>query len=214
MKQVIFAAAAILALGAGSASAVPVAAHQGKVVAPPISVKRHVICANAQTDSGIALASETFTDFSGYDSSGAADCRIRAAAIITEIDTVGQYFNGSGPANSVDVTIYKNSAGKPGRVVAAYTGLSYTDSTGFGSFEVKIKRTILTRGTYWIAVQPSMTFGTEGQWGWELQNETHGAADQWEEQGGLGTGCTTWDLPVNCTGYGNDFMFTARGVGI
>jgi hypothetical protein len=31
----------------------------------------------------------------------------------------------------------------------------------------------------------------------------------WEEDGGLGTGCTNWTETVNCVGYAGDFMFTA-----
>ncbi|HEX4510545.1 MAG TPA: hypothetical protein VH328_10710 [Burkholderiaceae bacterium] len=213
MKHIVLAASAALGLAAGSASAVPVASHLGRVVSAPGVLKGHVLCENNGTDSGTGIASETFTDFSGYDSSGAADCRIKAAAFVTEVDTLGQYFNGSGPANSVTLTIYKDKGGLPGKVVAAYPGLAYTDSTGVGGLDVKFKRTLLTKGTYWFAVQPSMTFAAGGQWGWELQSEAVGAADLWEEQGGLGTGCLTWAVTYDCVGYAGDYMFIARGIG-
>lgn len=207
MKQLVLATAAVLALAAGSVSAHPIASVKGQASSGK-AAPAGAVCTTGTSDTGIGIASETFTDFSGYDSSGASDCTVKGKASTSSIQTAGTYYNGSGPANSVTVTFYKSKKGKPGKVAKSYSGLSFTDSTGIGSLGFKFPATKLKK-TEWIGVQPSMTFGVGGQWGWDLSTGVTGAVDQWEEQGGLGTGCTTWEDTASCVGYGGDFLFTA-----
>jgi hypothetical protein len=218
MKYFALAAAAVLALAANSTFAGPSAATHGKVVAPPQSTFKPACGTGFGTDSGTGIASESFAasnGFDNYDSYGAADFVVKGFCLVHDVHVLGQYFNGSGPASSVDVVFYKNSHGHPGKVVKAYMGLPYTDSTGFGSFNVNLpSRLGLVRGRYWISVSAEIDFFTGGQWGWELQNEAAGGTDgQWEEAGGFGTGCTTWTDVNSCVGFGNDFMFELSGRG-
>jgi hypothetical protein len=214
MKQLVLATAYGLTLAIGSLHAAPSAVHVGKPVPPQISVEpTTIVCQQNGTDTGVSAASETFTDYTGYDSAGAASCRLATKTKLTEIDVTGAYFNGAGPANNITVTIFSDNGGRPGAVLKSET----VPNLGSGSdFQIVLSPRIkLKAGKYWISVQPSMTFGTEGQWGWELQSEQWGPVDQWTEDGGLGSHCApfgNWDTPLNCTGNGVDFMYIARGM--
>jgi hypothetical protein len=164
-------------------------------------------------DSGTGIVSQNFTDagFSQYDAAGAADFSGgKKCKAITSVDTTGVYFNGAGPADSVNVIFYKDASGAPGTVMKEYDGLSYTDSTGTGSLNITVPKTKAKhKGTYWVSVVANMAFSAGGEWGWELSTDTNGNADQWENPGGgLGTSCTTWGPNLTCLGFGGDYMVT------
>jgi hypothetical protein len=161
-------------------------------------------------DTGVGIASENDSDDSGVDSQGAVDFTVKKKCVVGTVQTTAVYYNGSGPANSVNVIIYKNTKNKPGKVVKEVDNLKYTDSTGLGSLGVKLGKKAITlkKGKYFVTVVANMTFSTGGQWGWELTSNQVGKADQWENQGGEFGVCPSWGDVLSCTGYGNDFMVT------
>lgn len=159
-------------------------------------------------DTGVAIASQTATDDPGVNSYGATDFSVKKSCTIKSVQTVGAYYNGAGPADSLHVTIYKNKKGMPGKVVADRDNLKYTDSSGLGSLGAKLKTIKLKKGSYWLSVSVNMDLSPGGQWGWELSSDTNGAADLFENSGGEFGVCPTWDTVLNCTGYGNDYMVT------
>jgi hypothetical protein len=159
-------------------------------------------------DTGIGVTSANYSDDSTLDTQGAADFTVKKKCVISKVTTTGIYYNGSGPATDVNVIFYKNKKGVPGAVVKEYDNLKYTDSTGTGALAVKIKKTTLKKGKYFVTVAANMTLGSGGQWGWELTSNQKGAIDQWENQGGGFGVCPTWDDILTCVGFGNDFMVT------
>jgi hypothetical protein len=205
--------------GAGARPAPkPAAVHHGKAAAGvrPHSVGK-VLYDQNNNDAGVGIVSQNFeAAFDIYDSQGADTVKIKQTLVkANEVVVTGVYFNGSGPATSVNVTFYKNSGGLPGGTSASYTGLAYTDLSGFGSFDIKFPTLKLKKGTYWVSVQANMDFGSGGEWGWETTSIQHGTAAVWQNPGnGFSTGCTTYANMQGCIGAlgeGPDFMFTIKG---
>lgn len=162
-------------------------------------------------DSGVGIVSQDFTDsgYDIYDSSGAANFSVKKKCSIKTVSTTGVYFNGAGPADSVNVIVYKAKKGVPGAIVNEQDGLSYTDTTGLGSLSAKVKTIKLKKGSYFVSVTASMAFAAGGEWGWELSTDINGNEDVWQNPGGgLGTTCTTWADNTTCLGYSGDYMVT------
>lgn len=168
--------------------------------------------------SGIGLLSQNFTDsgFSIYSSAGADDFVVTDAAgwTISEVDLTGQYFNGSGPADSFDVTIYNDAGGVPGTVACSESGLSYTN-TG-GSWQIALNPGCnVSTGTYWVSAKANMAFFSGGEFGWTAFSGGAGAGAVWENpDGGISPGCTTWmSLSAGCFSIpvGDAFSFAIVG---
>jgi hypothetical protein len=169
-------------------------------------------------DSGIGVVSQDFeTDFDAYDAQGADDFTIPGGTIwtIREVDVTGVYFNGPGPARSVNVIFYKHGrkVKTPGAIVREYDGIVPADN-GTGSFVITLPRSVSLRaGTFWISVVANMDFATGGEWGWESQNGIQGSPALWQNPGvGFGT-CPSWAPEGACVGTGTgDKMFTLKGI--
>ncbi len=120
------------------------------------------------------VTSQAFTDIGSFAAQGADDFTVTGNG--WEIDTVqvqGAYFNGAGPAQSLNLYILGNAAGIPdttnlsaGSIYAA-ENLSYTD-VGSGDFLIDLPGpgVLLQAGTYWLVVQANMSVAAGGQWGW------------------------------------------------
>ena len=140
--------------------------------------------------------------FDTFDSQAADDFVVPAGQtwIVQQVNVIGEYSGGGGPAASVNVTFYSDSATLPGAAVAGgtYAAVPITTDTA-GAFTIALPTSlVLTEGTYWVAVQTNMDLSF-GQWFWDnrLVQSNSGAA--WENPGdGFGTGCTTWGLKTTC----------------
>jgi len=224
-KTVLLASAAALVLSAGAASAGAV--HPG--LSAKANPAHHVIVFphnasvlydQSQGDNGIGIISQQFTDFSGgtYDAQGADDFTVPAGKTwkVTEVDASGVYFNGSGPADSFNVTFYSKIKGSKEKVKASCNNANYTD-TGFGSPAIKCSANLNggTKGkTYYVSVQAVMAFGNGGEWGWNTNNAQAGKPGLWKNPGGgFGTGCTNYTPVLTCipSGEGPDFAFALQG---
>ncbi len=159
-------------------------------------------------DTGVAIASENDSEDSGINSRAIANFTVTKKCIVNMVSTVGQYYDGAGPADSVDVTFYKNQGGRPTKIVNEQDNLSYNDTTGLGSLTAFLDPVTLKKGSYFVSFVANMTLSQGGQWGWELTSNQVGPMDQWENQGGEFGVCPTWGDVLTCTGYGNDFMVT------
>jgi hypothetical protein len=176
-------------------------------------------------DNGIAIVSQNFeSSLDQYDSQGADDFTIPRGQtwIVSEIDVIGQYFNGSGPATSENVTFFKDAKGIPGAQIGpGNDGIVGADSAG--SFSIKLVNKVkLKRGRYWVSVVANCNFSAEpvcGEWGWEQSSVVTGDPAQWQNPGdGFGTGCTTWGNEFTCLGIaphagddGVDHLFALKG---
>jgi hypothetical protein len=198
-------------------SAAPLTAvHQGQPQAAAVVAPDASCYSQTGTDSGSAILSQNFTDAGGvydqYDSASADDFTLTKTCTANGLMVTGQYFNGTGPATSVDVTYYKNKKSHPGKVVKTFAGLA---PTGSPNFNLKHGKAKLVAGHYWVSPVVNMNFGGGlGEWGWEVINEVTGAMGNFQNPGGGFTSpaaCPTWDTIATCTGISGDFIFTVKG---
>jgi len=204
-KNPIVAAVLVLGLPLVAAAAPAVMGH-GQRAATPAASPDGVCYSSMGTDTLNAILSQNFeATFAAYSSQSAADFVLTETCVARSVDFVGQYFNGSGPADSVDVTVYKNSNNMPGKVLKTFHSRAYSNGA---SFHIKLAGT-LKAGHYWLSPVANMAFGAGGEWGWEVQSETaNGTEGMWQNPGGGFGICPTWDTITNCIGVSGDFMFS------
>jgi len=138
---------------------------------------------------------ETAND--GYDAQGADDFVVPVMQnywMIQQVKVNGTYFNGPGPAASVNVTFYFDSVNFPGAVVSggAFNNLSMSDTAG--SFTIPLPTNlVLTAGTYWVSVQANIDFNPFGEWAWSDRTVASNSPAVWQNPGGgFATSCTTY----------------------
>jgi hypothetical protein len=132
---------------------------------------------------------------------------------ITGMDVDGVYFNGTGPADSVNVRFYSNSGTLPGTLLREYTGLAYT-GTG-GDFVISLPQPMtLGGGTYWVSVQARQDFTPAGQWGWTDRTVQSNSEAAWRNPGGGFGVCPDWQPRGSVCGIDPgvpDQVFLLRG---
>lgn len=165
----------------------------------------------SDNDNGVGIVSQNFeSSFDAYDAQGADDFKLKKTCKLKTVTVAGAYFGGYGPADSVNVTFYKDSKGKPGKVVKDFQNASYTDTSGTGNFTIKTKGS-LAKGSYWVSVQANMDFASGGEWGWNTNNTVRGNPATWQNPGnGFGSGCTKYGTALTtciASGEGGDFTF-------
>ena len=104
---------------------------------------------------------------------------------VEQVNVSGVYFNGPGPAASVNVTFYSNSGTLPGAAVpgGTYTAIPMGDAAG--NFTIPLPSSlVLTAGTYWVSVQANMDFTPGGEWGWTDRTVTSNSPAAWQNPGG------------------------------
>ncbi|NWF50925.1 MAG: T9SS type A sorting domain-containing protein [Ignavibacteriaceae bacterium] len=190
---------------------------KGKVeMFPPTEAVLYEQMANAGTNS---LTSQNFeASFDAYDNQGADDFTVPAGLVwtIQSVEVLGVYYNGAGPANSVNVWFYNNNAGFPGTTAAEVLNIVPSGGLATGSFIITFASPIpLSEGSYWLSVQCNMDYSVGGQWGWTEQTQ-NGLESTWRNPGGgFGTPCTAWGYRVtNCVIGASpyfDFSFRLNG---
>lgn len=139
--------------------------------------------------------SQNFEDiFEAYDSAKADDFKVPKAHtwVIEEVYVVGRYLHGSGPPRSEQVTFYKDTNGLPGDVVATYEVVGDLGG-GAGSFRMRIPKTALEPGVYWLSVVANMDYAVGGEWLWAISTARRLSPSAWENPGGAyRQGCPTW----------------------
>jgi len=166
-----------------------------------------------------SLTSQNFeASFDIYDNQGADDFVVTAPGwSIDLVENLGVYYNGTGPANSVNVFFYNNSAGLPGTLVEQRLNVIPSGGLATGSFVIPISPAVnLSPGTYWVSIQANLDFGVGGQYGW-TEHLPVVTASAWQNPGGgFGTPCATWGYRVatcavvGTAGY-DDFAFRLSG---
>jgi len=218
-------------LACGLATAAPLAVSHSRTATLPAlptggARADSILYSQNGTDSGTSIVSQNFeSTYDAYDSQAADDFTVGANAKITEVDLVGGYFNGSGPASSFNVTFYKSKNGKPGRVLAVFENLPFVVEgampEGVQTFKIAIPGQVpkCCHDSMFVSGQANLDFGPQevvasgGEWGWESQTTVVGAPAVWRNPGdGFGTGCTTYQTETTCIPNGQgDHMFTIRG---
>jgi len=200
-----------------ASAAAPRPAHSGAIRLPPLHASGlTTLYDQTGMDSGIGLVSQNFEDdFDIYDDVIADDFVVPDDKRwkLREIEITGTYFDGIGPAASLNIAIHRNRNSLPGRMVAAYDGIeTYGDQQG--TFSVRLPKGLtLKSGRYWISVQATMDFIESGEWGWETASIATGIPAVFQNPGdGFATGCTSWAPVATCLPYGEgDMLFALRG---
>lgn len=179
--------------------------------------KLSTLWGQTSNDSGFGIVSQNFGD--AFDSAAADDFTVSKNAVwsVKEVDVVGAYSSGGGPAPSENVLFWKGQKGGPGgsKLIAEFDNVAGVDAGGNGNIAITLpgKGLKLHHGHYWISVVVNMPFDPDGQWFWENQTSKEGNRAMWENPGdGYGSGCTTWTDETQCvqTPEG-DHMFTLKG---
>jgi hypothetical protein len=118
---------------------------------------------------------------------------------ITKIGVEGVYSapvpgSNPGPADSVNVFIYADSAGLPGTSVFSQSNIQPSTGLDTGDFQLPLSpAAVLDAGTYWVSVQANQNYETNGQWKWQDRTVQSNKGAAWKNpNNGFGTGCTTW----------------------
>ena len=156
----------------------------------------------------------SFTDFPTDSADLADDFVVPAGQTwnVMSIDADGVYFNGPGPANNWNVFIYTDSGGLPGTQV--YSILATTVTQVGTTFTVTLTpAAVLSAGTYWIEIQPSMTFSPNGEWGWTDRTVQSNSPAAWQNPGGGFGVCPSWTVKTVCvpTAGGPDQVYRING---
>ena len=152
-----------------------------------------------QTDNpGIGgVVSQNFeTSYNTYDNQGADDFIVPTTQnwTIQQVKVNGRYFNGPGPASSVNLTFYFDSGSYPGPIVpgATFNNLSISDAAG--NFTIPLPANlILSAGIYWISVQANIDFNPFGEWAWNDRTVASDSPAVWQNPGGgFATSCSSY----------------------
>ena len=117
---------------------------------------------------------------------------------ITEVNVMGEYSQGGGPASAFNVYFYRDAPGHlPGELIGALLNQPYTGTPP--DFTIHLTAGVFDPGTYWISVQAVMDFNPNGQWFWHNRTLLSNSFAAWQNPGdGYGTGCVTWNRKNAC----------------
>ena len=174
-----------------------------------------------QTDNAAttATSSQNFeAAFDNFDDFTADDFVVPAGQTwnVSQVNVGGQYFNGTGPADSVNVFFFPNSGTLPGSpAVCTFNNVAIASGAATGSFNVILPSSCsLTAGTYWVSMQANMNFTPNGQWGWNDRTVQSNSGAAFENPGG-GFACSGgngWVLKTTCvTGSSPDQSYLLIG---
>lgn len=129
-------------------------------------------------DGGYGWFSQTLSSYPQYDEYLADDFKVPAGHTwkVKEVDTTGFYYNGPGPASSVNVLFWNDKRGLPDKDSKVVECDNLTPKSGLdtGSFQIRLPKSCkanLTGGAkgkrYWVTVQANLQgFFTSGYWAW------------------------------------------------
>ncbi len=187
------------------------------VMVNPLEVVLYDQMSSPGTNSLNSQNFETAND--AFDNQGADDFIVPAGETwnIESIDVLGIYFNGAGPATSVNVWFYNDQAGLPGSTEAEVLSIVPSAGVATGSFTITFTSPVaITEGHYWLSIQCNMDFAVGGQWGWTEHPQFNLESAWTNPGGGFGTACTaSWGYRVtNCavgTVPNTDLAFRLNG---
>ena len=165
------------------------------------------------------ITSQNFeTIYDSYDNQVADDFIIPVGDdswTIESVEVPGVYFNGTGPASSVNIWFYNDNLGLPGTIETSRLDIIPTAGITTGSFLITLNLPVtLQPGHYWLSVQCNMD-SAFGQWGWmeQLQSNSESA---WQNPGsGWANSCSSWGYRITSCNIGSvpyyDLSFRLNG---
>ena len=214
-KTTLLTAASIIALCAGSASAVGPCVPSVAGRLDPFESTKMLYSQNSNY-AGTFINSENFTSsFFLYTDQAADDFVVPRGRTwrITEVDISGQYQQGGNTAESENVSFYKDRSGMPGNAVknGTFSNVNGTDAAGNFAIVLPGRGLKLKPGHYWVSVVINTGFNG-AIWGWDVASVRHGKQAAWQNpEEGWGYGCQTWCAIENAGASGPDLMFDLQG---
>jgi VWFA-related protein len=195
--------------------------HGGEAAGPQLSVlpaAQKVLWDQTDRVGDSVISSENRLDSGGgaFSTEAADDFVVpgKKTWLLQGVDVGGAYYGSSlGPAQSVNVFVYRDSQSFPGALACSQRNLRPSSGLANGAFVINLPSACrLGSGRYWVAVQANQDFSTAGQWGWGVRTAVREKASVWRNPAnGYGTGCSSWERGGTC-GLGNgDFLFRLRG---
>ena len=186
-----------LVLSAKSRLALAVLSVLASFVAAPAASASISLYDQYDNAGAIATSSQNYeSTLNTYDDEVADDFTVtdNSGWFVNQVEVDGQYFNGPGPATSVNVRFYADSSGLPGTMVAERLNVDFTQGPDPGDFVIPLVAGVpLGPGLYWVSVQANQNFTTTGQWGWTDRTVSANSGAAWENPGnGYSTPCVNW----------------------
>jgi len=157
---------------------------------PPKGAK--ILYDQNSSDGTYGFFSQTLSSYPQYDEYLADDFTIPKGHTwkVSEVDTTGFYYNGPGPASSVNVLFWKNKGTLPnGKKPAVECDNLSASNLDTGAFQIALPKSckVSLKGgkkgaTYWVTVQANLAgFNTSGYWAWGTDPSVQGnqAAGYW-----------------------------------
>ena len=174
-------------------------------VAAPVASANITLYDQYDNAGTIATSSQNYEASSdAYDDELADDFVVTDSSgwMVNQVEVDGQYFNGPGPATSVNVRFYTDSGGLPGSTVAERLNVDFTQGPNPGDFVIPFTQAVpLGPGLYWVSVQANQVFTTTGQWGWTDRTVSANSGAAWRNPGGgfPVPDCVAWGRrPTTC----------------
>lgn len=165
----------------------------------------------------IGTAQDFEAAYDAYDSEAADDFIVTYVDgwLVEQVGIIAGYWNGPGPADSIDVAFHADASGMPGSAIAgcSFPNNSYVDD-GAGNFLMDLTGgpCYLPAGSYWVVIQGNLDFATGGQFGYGYNGVQAGNGGMWRNPGdGFASGCTSWAPVATCIDGGPDYCFGLYG---
>jgi hypothetical protein len=143
---------------------------------------------------------------------------------VKEVDVTGYYWDGPGPASSVNVLFWNDASGLPSTEPRIECD-NLTPRAGLdsGSFQIQLPTSCKVNlkgggsgANYWVTVQANMSgLYTSGFWAWQTNAivvNNNLAAGDWYNIQNIGPPCDgAWASLETCTGYDLVLAFALRG---
>src|SRR6266508_1629276 len=174
------------------------------LAAAPVAGANIVLYDQYDNAGAIATSSQNYESaFNLYDDEAADDFVVTDGSgwLVNQVEVEGQYFNGPGPATSVNVRFFADASGLPGTLIAERLNANFTVGPEDGDFVIPLDQAVpLGPGTYWLSVQANENFTISGQWGWTDRTVSAHMGAAWRNPpGGYATACTNWGRrPTTC----------------
>lgn len=178
-------------------------------------------------DGGYGFFSQTLSSYPQYDEYLADDFKVPAGHTwkVREVDVTGFYYNGTGPASSVNVLFWKGKKLPKGTTAKVECdNITPKDGLSTGAFVIKLPKTCAvklkggTSGTnYWVTVQANLQgFNTSGYWAWTTNTTINGNMGSVYDYGGGVTvddpNCySQFETLQDCYGGSADLAFALYG---
>ena len=176
-------AAALATVPGAAASAAPEPVGSRPVPAQTTGATARTCFSQRDHDAfGYVVSTNFEPEMDIYDSQAADDFVLTTPCPRPVISIDGTYGEGTGSADTFNVTIYRARNNGPGKVERLLDGVAYdgTCGDGLGCAEIDLGKR-LKPGRWWLSVQANISFSETGSyWGWWTNLTVRNAGAMWQ----------------------------------